>query len=202
HPGKAPQGIAFVHQLERAFALKRGAQVAVCRQSCLFTDRVLLLGRRDRKPVDADGLQARRRGTFRARGEQLDLHPLPRERAEYFLYMDRAAFAAEDRHAPIRADIGDTHHLTSSVASTPTPSPAWKPPTWSATWKRARRRAALRRMSNSASIRRRAWVASCTRRAGFVSNRSIAAANASGSHWGTINPVSPSRTTSGMPVTL
>ena len=108
------------------------------------------------QPVDTQGFQAGWRLPLSVGGEHLDVDPLPAQSAQDLLHVDRAAFAAEDRHALIRTDVGNPHHPTSGAAPIPTPSPAWKTPTWSAAWKRARRRAALRWMSNSASIRRRA----------------------------------------------
>src|SRR5262249_52369687 len=173
------------------------AQGLVGGQGGLFARRRLSPGRAG-EGVYQDRLEAGRRLPLGARREQLDPGAQLAEGPDDLLDVDGTALVAEHGDTPGGADVGEAHPPPSGgTAGVARPSP----PRRRAARNRARRRSLVRRLSNSASMSCRPPAARRTRRPGSASKCSTAPASAGGSCWGTSSPVSPWRTTSGMPVT-
>src|SRR6267378_2143893 len=106
HRRKTPKRVAFIDQIERSFAFKRGVEWLVCREALLLPVCQIPFGRRSQR-VEANMAEACRRLSRTIRGEQFNLRAAPAHCAQHLLDVDRTPFPAEDRHAWISSDISD-----------------------------------------------------------------------------------------------
>src|SRR5260370_40920219 len=116
HGGKTPERITLIQQVIRRRARQRGPRARRRGQRGLLASGQVAFGRTGQR-MDPQVIHPDRRRPAGVRAKHFHIGAAIFQGADDFLHVDRAAFPAKNRHAEVRADIGNSHRFTSVAAS-------------------------------------------------------------------------------------